>query len=275
MTAPNVTPGGPPYPGTTSAVQISEVTCRFGELTALSEVSLEVTPGAITALLGPNGAGKTTLLNTISGLTTPVQGRVLLGGRDITRWSVQARARAGLARSFQTPRLLERESVLTNVLVGCEPLAQPGFFRELVNSRAARRARARDRAAGDRVIEELGLTYAIRRPVQELPFAMRRLVEIGRALASDPEVLLLDEPAAGLEPGERTALAGVLRRLMDSRRVTILLIEHDVAFVAGVAHAAFALDFGRVVAAGTVHEVLAAPAVRTSFFGELSDDSSE
>lgn len=274
MTAPNGMPGAPPDPAPASAVQISELTCRFGELTALSEVSLEVTRGAITALLGPNGAGKTTLLNTISGLTAPAQGRVFLGGRDITQWPVQARARAGLARSFQTPRLLERESVLTNVLVGCEPLAQPGFLRELVNSRAARQARARDRAAGYRVVEELGLTRVVQRPVRELPFALRRLVEIGRALASDPEVLLLDEPAAGLEPGERTALAGVLRRLMDGRRVTILLIEHDVAFVAGVAQAAFALDFGRVVAVGTVREVLAAPEVRTSFFGELSDDSS-
>lgn len=274
MAAPNGTPSSPADPTSASAVQISQLTCRFGQLTALSEVSLEVTRGAITALLGPNGAGKTTLLNTISGLTAPVEGRVFLGSKDVTQWSVQARARAGLARSFQTPRLLERESVLTNVLVGCEPLAQPGFFRELVNSRAALRARARDRAAGYRVIEELGLTHVTRRPVQELPFALRRLVEIGRALVSDPEVLLLDEPAAGLEPGERTALSGVLRQLVDGRRVTILLIEHDVAFVAGVAQAAFALDFGRVVAAGTVHEVLAAPEVRTSFFGELIDDSS-
>lgn len=157
MAAPNGTPSSPADPTSASAVQISRLTCRFGQLTALSEVSVEVKRGAITALLGPNGAGKTTLLNAISGLTAPVEGRVFLGGKDVTQWSVQARARAGLARSFQTPRLLERESVLTNVLVGCEPLAQPGFFRELVNSRAARQARARDRAAGYRVIEELGL----------------------------------------------------------------------------------------------------------------------
>lgn len=265
-------PARPAEAAAASAVQVSGLTCRFGELTALSQVSVEVRRGVITALVGPNGAGKTTLLNAISGLTVPAQGRVMLGDTDITSWSVQARARAGLARSFQTPRLLERESVSTNVQVGCEPLPQPGFFRALVNTPSAWRARARDRAAGERAITELGLAHVISRPVAELPFALRRLVEIGRALASDPRVLLLDEPAAGLEPGERTALAGVLRRLMSGRQVSILLIEHDVAFVAEVAQDAFALDFGRVVAAGTVAEVLAAPAVRTSFFGELADD---
>lgn len=258
-------------PRPTSAVRTSGLTCRFGELTALSDVSMDVARNTITALMGPNGAGKTTLLNAISGLTAPVHGTVHLGDRDITGWSIQSRARAGLARSFQTPRLLERETVLMNVLVGCEPLSRPGFLHELLNLPSARRARGRDLAAGHQVIEELGLAHVMLRPVQELPFALRRVVEIGRALVSDPEVLLLDEPAAGLEPGERLALAAVLRHLMSGRQVTIVLIEHDVAFVADVAEAAFALDFGRVVASGTVQQVLRAPAVRTSFFGELID----
>lgn len=255
-----------------SAVRVSELSCRFGELTALADVSIDVAPSAITALIGPNGAGKTTLLNVISGLVTAAQGRVFLGEYDITEWSVQARARGGMARTFQTPRLLERESVLTNVLVGCEPMRRPDFFRELVNFRSARRARARDIAAGRRTIEELGLSKVATRPVRELPFALRRVVEIGRALVSSPGVLLLDEPAAGLEPGERSVLAEILTKLVKGRNVTILLIEHDVAFVARVAQAALALDFGRVVAAGTVNDVLNSAAVRTSFFGELADD---
>lgn len=256
-------------PPTTLAVEVEGVTCRFGELVALNDVSIGVQNRSVTALIGPNGAGKTTLLNVVSGLVPAGYGRVRLGGRDINDWPVPARARAGIARSFQTPRLLERETVLTNIMVGCEPLGQPGLLRELAWLPSVRRSRARDRAAGQRTLREMGLAGVADRPVEELPFALRRLVEIGRALVSDPDVLLLDEPAAGLEPAERAALADVIAGVMDAREVTVVVIEHDVAFVAKVAEEGVALDSGSVVAAGPIADVLASPAVRSSFFGEI------
>jgi len=251
------------------AIEVEGVTCRFGQLVALNDVSIGIRSRSVTALIGPNGAGKTTLLNVVSGLVPAGTGKVRLSGRNISDWPVPARARAGIARSFQTPRLLERETVLTNIMVGCEPLGQPGLLRELLWLPSVRRTRARDRAAGERTLRELGLVSVADRPVEELPFALRRLVEIGRALVSDPDVLLLDEPAAGLESAERGALAGVLFGVMDARDVTLVVIEHDVAFVAKVAAEGVALDSGSVVAAGPIGDVLASPAVRSSFFGEI------
>lgn len=255
------------------AIEVESVTCRFGQLVALNSVSIGIRSGSVTALIGPNGAGKTTLLNVVSGLIPAGTGKIRLNGRDISDLPVPARARAGIARSFQTPRLLERETVLTNIVVGCEPLGQPGLLRELAWLPSVRKSRARDRAAGQRTLREMRLLGVADRPVEELPFAIRRLVEIGRALASDPDVLLLDEPAAGLESAERSALAEVIAGVMDARDMTVVVIEHDVAFVAKVAEEGMALDAGSVVATGPIGDVLASPAVRSSFFGETPSAS--
>lgn len=248
-----------------------DVVCQFGELRALTGVTVTAARGEITALIGPNGAGKTTLLNVISGLTPLQAGRVRLGERDITRWPTERRAMAGIARTFQTPRLLEMEDVATNVAVGCNPLRQPIWYQELLNTPRARAARRRDQLAVAETMRILGIASIATRAVRDLPFAMRRLVELGRALAGSPSVLMLDEPAAGLESDQRATLALLLRRVVEASGITILVIEHDVQFVTAVADSVFALDFGMVIAHGSAGDVLAHPAVRAAFFGIQAD----
>jgi branched-chain amino acid transport system ATP-binding protein len=249
------------------ALWLSDVSISFGGLTAVKEVTLTFDAAAITGLIGPNGAGKTTLLNAISGFVPVAHGRIAIDSHDMTTLSAAARARLGVVRGFQTVRLLERETVFDNVLAGCERMPQPGLLEQLLALPQQRRARMRDLAATDTILRQLGLLPLAHRPVSELPFASRRLTEIARLLVARPRVLLLDEPAAGLDTRDRHALTEILRAYHAEGDLTMIVIEHDVDLVRRLCPRCVALDLGRIIATGTPAEVLDTPDVRRAYFG--------
>ncbi|HTW20917.1 MAG TPA: ABC transporter ATP-binding protein [Mycobacteriales bacterium] len=242
---------------------------RFGGLTALDGVSVETRSGTITALIGPNGAGKTTLFQCLTGVERPDEGRVRLDGRDITTRSPDARARLGISRTFQRLAVFGTMSVEDNLLVGAEHRTNAGVVRRVggllagligitVGDQAAHRRRV------DGVIDILGLDAVRRAPAATLSTGTLRLVELGRALCHDPEVLLLDEPATGLDTAEIDNFQRVLRDVA-SRDVAVLLVEHDVDLVFGIADRIYAMAAGQLIAEGTPEEIRASSAVREAY----------
>lgn len=250
-------------------VRTENLTVQYGAFVALSSVSVDFPSGEIVGLVGPNGAGKTTLLNAISGFTPTTSGSIVLDGRDISSLDSAQRAREGVVRGFQTVRLLPRESVLTNVLVGTELLSQPGVFGQLFGLRAQQLARRRDRVAAADVLSLLGIYGRAEDSVDTLPFASRRLVEVARVLISNPSTILLDEPAAGLDQAGRRELAKVLSRVHEAHPSTMVVVEHDVELVKTLCAHAVALDSGSVLATGAPNDVFADPRVRLAYFGEV------
>ncbi|WP_354643360.1 ABC transporter ATP-binding protein [Kitasatospora camelliae] len=230
---------------------------RFGGITAVDGVDLAVPPGRITALIGPNGAGKSTLFDCLAGAARPDAGQVLLAGRDITRLPDHARARLGLARTFQQIAAFPGLTVEQNVRVGAEQRTG-GTARGLLGLPAPGRAAAR--AATDRALRLLQLDQVRDWPADRLPTGALRLLELARALAATPRVLLLDEPAAGLDPAQTTRLGTVLRALA-AEGLALLLVEHDVELVARLADTVYVMAAGRVIASGPVRRVLADPHV--------------
>lgn len=241
------------------------VTVRFRGLVANSEVDLEVPAGSISALIGPNGAGKTTLFNVISGLVAPSTGRLALDDTDITSLSTVRRAELGVARTFQSLQLAPTLTALDNVLVG---VARLGRFGRLVNlGRRDALSSAGLRRISARALEFVGLGHRADDRVEQLPFGDRRRVELARALAGAPRLLLLDEPASGLPQEETVELIDILRRARDELDLTLLVVEHDMSFVRALAERAVVLDFGSVLASGMTEEVLADEQVVTAFLG--------
>lgn len=227
---------------------------RYGGLAALADVDLTVAKGQLVAVIGPNGAGKSTLLNVLTGLAIPDEGQVLLDGRAITRMATNRRIRAGLGRTFQHGRVFARLSVLENVMTGaaiCGDLSE---------------ARLRD--VSMEVISQMGLTGEVNEAVGSLSYGRRRMVELARALACRPNVLLLDEPAAGLNSAEVDQLVDRLTRLRATHGLAIVLIEHNMGMVMRLAERIFVLNFGCKIAEGTPAEIQAHPAVLSAYLGE-------
>jgi len=256
-----------PGTGSATALSVRGVVVRYGALTALDQVTVAFPPGGICGVIGPNGAGKTTLLNAVSGFTEIVSGAIMLGETEITPLDIRRRVGLGVVRGFQTPRVLEQETVRTNVAVGCEPLGHPGMLSQLLNLPSQRRAESRDARLVDEMLTFLDLDSVADRKVDELPFAIRRLVEVGRVLVARPKVMLLDEPAAGVDGPGRNALAEVIRRVHAEMAMSVVVVEHNVDFVRRLCEHAVALDSGRVISNGPVGEVLADDAVRVAYFG--------
>lgn len=258
---------------TSPTVEVRGLSVRYGGFYALRDLSTILPAGKIIGVIGPNGAGKTTLLNAISGFTHVTQGEILLDGQEIQIWDIRQRVRAGLVRSFQTVRLMERESVLTNVLIGAEPLEQPNSLSQLLALPAQRRSQRRDQQMAYEVIELLGLGLDLNRLVDELPFASRRLVEVARVLISYPPVILLDEPAAGLDQEGRHELAAVLARVHEHHPSTLVIVEHDVDLVKSLCSHVVALESGAVVCEGSPDQVFGDPRVQLAYFGRVADAS--
>ena len=235
-------------------LDVREVTVRFGGKVAVDGVSTSVRPGFVTGLIGPNGAGKTTLFNVVTGLLTPDEGSVVLDGRDVTRRPPHKRARAGLARTFQRLELFTSLSVYDNIRVA-------GEFR----NRWAR-PRIDVHAETDRVVELLGLARLADRAVSEIPTGMARRVELGRALMTQPKVLLLDEPASGQDEQETAEFGQLLVRLA-ADGMAVFLVEHDVGLVMATCTDIYVLDFGVVIAHGTPDEIRADQAVLDAYLG--------
>jgi len=248
---------------------VADAVCRrFGGFVAVDGVSLTLRPGDRHALVGPNGAGKTTLLDLLAGTVTPSAGRIRWRGRDITRWGPARRARAGIARSFQTPVAIATLSTVENLVLGAWPhLLGPTFSPSAAGRRwsVGRRYRwLRERVLA--LAEELGLAGCLDTPARQLSHGQRRLLDLGMALAGRPAVLLLDEPAAGLHgTAELDRLLGLLQRLPSS--LALLLVEHHLDVVAALATTVTVLDRGRVLASGTPAQVGTADEVRRVYPG--------
>lgn len=239
------------------------ISVRFGGLHALDEVDLEVAPGQITGLIGPNGAGKTTLFNVLSGLLKAVSGQVSLGGHDITGWSPHRRGRAGIARTFQRLELFTGMSVEDNLVAAWEAAHPSAIWG---------RGRHERRRRVSQVTQLLDLGRIAHRKAGELSTGMGRMVELGRALCTDPHVLMLDEPSSGLDVAETQRFAEVLRQVAagstGDHPLGVLLVEHDMALVMEVCHTITVLDFGRCIAHGTPAEIRGDASVRAAYLGE-------
>ncbi|MFE9924553.1 ABC transporter ATP-binding protein [Streptomyces sp. NPDC005774] len=256
-------------PGTASPrIEAAGVTVRFGGLVALDDVGLQVPPASVVGLVGPNGAGKSTLFAVLSGLLGPSAGAVLMGGRDVTGVSAQVRARRGLARTFQHPELFPGLTVREHVVLAHRVRhARRRIWTDLVTAGGFRRPAADEDRRVDEILAALRLSGQAHLPVPGLPLGTSRLVEIARALAVDPDVLLLDEPSSGLDARETDELATTLTRVVAERGVSLLLVEHDVELVLGLSDVVHVLDFGVKISEGTPAQVRADPAVRAAYLG--------
>jgi branched-chain amino acid transport system ATP-binding protein len=226
-----------------------------------------VPPGAIKAIIGPNGAGKTTLFNLIAGTISPHDGEVLFRGRPITAWKPHAVAGLGIARTFQTTRLFPQMSVLENVMVGRHPRTRSGFLAGMLNLPGTWREEGESRAAAMAILEDLGLGGYASETASNLPFGRQRLVEFARALAMEPALLLLDEPAAGLNIYETNELAELIRKIRN-RGVTCLVVEHDMSLVMGISDDVVVLDQGQKIAEGPPRAIQRDPEVIRIYLGD-------
>jgi branched-chain amino acid transport system ATP-binding protein len=249
-----------------SILRLDGVTRRFGGLVALDNVSLTVAANGITAIIGPNGAGKTTLFNIISGFMVPSAGRVSFAGEDVTGTRPDRIAKRGLIRTFQLVQLFESLTVLENVKVGRHLHTRGGLFAAIVPSRSARKEEHAVDVAARALIDRVGLSAQVATTAAVLPYGQKRLLEIARALAAEPKLLLLDEPAAGLNREETTQLSVLLRRIAASG-IAVLLIEHDMSLVMNTADRIAVLDFGRLIAEGAPAEVRGNPDVIAAYLG--------
>jgi len=246
----------------TAVLSASDVSVSFGGLNALSNVSLSVPAGKIVGLIGPNGAGKTTMFNVLTGLQKTTSGRVRFMGADISSWPTHRRGRAGMARTFQRLALFTRMTVHDNLVASWESSHPGGVFGRRRSERIAR-VRA--------VMDLLNLWPLTDRLGGELSTGQGRMVELGRALCTDPRVLLLDEPGSGLDAKETAAFSDVLRMVVTGPDMPgILLVEHDMALVMEVCSSLTVLDFGKIIATGTPDEIRQDPTVRAAYLGDAS-----
>jgi ABC-type branched-subunit amino acid transport system ATPase component len=257
--------------GDSPALVANGITVRFGGLMALSDVSLEIGPGSIVGLVGPNGAGKSTLLAVLSGLLRPNSGHVRLRGEDVTNASAQSRANRGLARTFQQPELFLGLSVREHlVLAHRARVARHRLWRDMLDPRCLLPPSPAENERVDGLLDALNLTRVAKAPVAALPLGVLRLVEVGRALASDPHVLLLDEPLSGLDMRASENLLSVFMRIIEEsdHGLSVAIVEHDVAAVLSISDTVCVLNFGECIAVGSPEDVRNDPAVRAAYLGD-------
>ena len=254
-----------------SFFSVRGLTKRFGGLTALDDVSFEVEKGSIFSLIGPNGSGKSTAFNCINGIYKPTAGSIHFQGENISGLSPSRIARMGLARTFQNIELFASESTVDNLMLGRHLHMKTGLWRGMAmlgrHTRVAQEE-IENRAFVEQVLETLDLTAVRNRPVSELPYGTQKRVELGRALAMEPQLLLVDEPTAGMNPEERADIGDRLRSLRDDLGLTILLIEHHMQLAIGLADRVLALNFGRQIAQGPPEEVQRHPEVVKAYLGD-------
>jgi ABC-type branched-subunit amino acid transport system ATPase component len=248
-------------------LRAEDLTVRFGGLSALSEVSLTLAPGSIHAVIGPNGAGKSTLLNVVTGVYRASAGRVSYGDTEITRMRPPRIAALGVSRTFQNLALSPSATVAQNLLLGRHRLTKAGFATAGLKLPSARRERAEQEEVVQRIAEMLGIAGQLHALVSGLPYGVRKRVEFARALCAEPALLLLDEPVAGMNADESARMAATISQVRQELGISILLVEHDMEFVMGLADRVTVLDFGLLISEGTPEQVQRDPEVLRAYLG--------
>jgi len=249
-------------------LSVEGLSIAFGGIVALDHVSLDVSPGALISVIGPNGAGKTTLFNCISGLYRPDRGRVHFAGRSLLGLKPDAVARLGIARTFQNVELFLRMTALENLLLGRHLHFRTGVVAAALGLPRWRREEIAHRARAEHILDFLDLQEARTRRVGDLPLGRQRLVELGRALATGPKLLLLDEPSSGMTAEEKADLVFRIKDIREEMGITVILVEHDLKLVMGISDWIAVLDHGVKIAQGTAAEVQANPEVVRAYLGE-------
>jgi branched-chain amino acid transport system ATP-binding protein len=252
-----------------SILSTASITKVFGGLMAVSDVSIDVAPKSIVSIIGPNGAGKTTFFNMLTGLYRPTAGRILFDGKDVTARRPDIITSLGVARTFQNIRLFSTMSALENVMVGAHSRMNAGLFGSILRTPSVRREEVEVADKGREMLDYVGLSSDLHeQTAAELSYGDQRRVEIARALASDPKLLLLDEPTAGMNPQESQRLTEFLEQLRTERELTILLIEHDMKVVMGVSEHITVLDHGEKIAEGGPDEIRTNDRVIEAYLGK-------
>jgi branched-chain amino acid transport system ATP-binding protein len=253
--------GGPPL------IEARNLSISFGGIRAVDDVSFSVAKGEIFAIVGPNGAGKSTIFNLISRIYEPTGGRLIFEGEDITSVAPHTIASRGIARTFQNIELFEHATVLDNLLIGRHCRARPNLFAEMLFTPGVRREELRHRQAVEEVIDFLNLANYRDQRISGLPYGVRKVVELARALCAEPKLLLLDEPASGLNREETEEVAFWIDDIKNDLGITVIMIEHDMSLVSAVSDRVLALNNGRTLALGTPAEVQSNPAVIEAYLG--------
>ena len=253
-------------------LEMAGVSKRFGGLDALSDIDLKVLPGQIYSVIGPNGAGKTTLFNMASCLLHPTTGRIHFQGEDITSLPAHALSARGMARTFQNLAVFKHESVINNILTGMHAQLRTGIFGAALFWGSARRAEIAAREAAEEIVEFLEIETIRDVPVGTLSYGLQKRVELGRALAMRPRLLMLDEMVSGMNQEETEDIARFILDIREERGITVMMIEHDMGIVMDISDHVTVLNFGRKIAEGTPAEVSGNPAVVSAYLG-LADNT--